>query len=317
MKKTKTFLELLNMSSENYKQKVAINKCEKYSINYFSYKFEVMALIDSIERLFPNHKKMNVAIISENRPEWIQTYLANIIEGNNVIIIQNNIKSELINKVINKYQIDTIFYSKTYKEKIIKIIKDRKSRKNNVKLNLISFDSEKEPTIINYKKIMNMGRYIENNKQVDFYIRDEGETVFVTHSKEMSISAEEIIENSLKIKKRLHIWSIINKRVIASQSISNQYDICIQIVIPLLLGMALNYNLQKCKLRDIVIQKSNFEGCEICRRKIIYKLWQENGKIMMSVNKRKKLPQFEVITNKEFSKINKSKYQEDFILIKQ
>ncbi len=314
MEKEKSLMEMLNMSSENYRQKVAISK--NFDINYFCYKFDVEALKIAMNRLFEKSNKITTAIISENRQEWVCTYIANIIMGNDVVIVPSNIKAENFNKIVNKYKINTIFYSNSYREKIIKFLKNRKAKKENIKLNLINFDPEKNLNVINYTKIMNVGRYLENNLQlIEKQKNKEGKTIFAGNNEEI-FSTSQIIENTLKIVKKIHIWNFWNKKLMASNFINNEYDLYFQIFIPLLLGSTINFNLNKYKNRDLIIQKSNMEFCEICKKKKIYRIWKEKNKFEISISKKKELPKFKVIENKNVDFKIKDNYRESFILIK-
>lgn len=315
MKNERSFLELLNMASENYKQKLAIKIAEeKNSINYYSYKFEIMALKNSINKILTNTKNV-VVIISENRYEWISTYLANIIAGNDVVILSNSLKAEMISKIIEKYQVNTIFYSSVYRSKIIKINEYRRQKNDLKPLNLINFDKEKSLLTNDYNRIMNTGRYIENITQDDSEEKSvkEGKTIIATANKEKIFDSEAIIKEALKIKKKLHIWSITTRKIVATQYMQSQFDICVQIVVPLLLGIGLNYELKKSKIKDLVIQKSNIDCCEICKGKNVYKIFENENDIKISVSKRRKMPQLEVITNENFEK---KKVTQNFILIK-
>lgn len=313
--KEKTLVELLNMASENYKQKVAISKNNK--INYFCYKFDAMALRTAMNRIFEKGQRITATIISENRQEWLNAYIANIIMGNDVIVIPNNTKQDSISKIINKYQINTIFYSNKYREKTVKIIKDRKIKKENIRLNLINFDQEKNLNVIDYNKIMNAGRYLENNFQMlEETKKTEGKTTFIIQNKETTYSSDQIIENTLKIIKKLHIWNFWNKKITATQFINNEYDLYFQVYAPLILGNTINYDFEKYKRRDLIIQKSGAEFCEICKRKKVYRICKEQGEFVFSTSKKKNVPRFKVMENQDKTSIIKSNYKESFILIK-
>ena len=162
---------------------------------------------------------------------------------------------------------------------------------------------------------MNTGRYIENITQDDSEEKSikEGKTIIATANKEKIFDSETIIKEALKIKKKLHIWSITTRKIIATQYMQSQFDICVQIIVPLLLGIGLNYELKKSKIKDLVIQKSNIDCCEICKGKNVYKIFENENDIKISVSKRRKMPQLEVITNENFEK---KKVTQNFILIK-
>ena len=214
-----------------------------------------------------------------------------------------------------KYNINTIFYSSIFRSKIIKINEYIKQKNNLEQLKLINFDKEKNINAKDYNKIMNTGRYIENiieDGQTDKKL-SEGNTIIVTANKEKIFCSNEIINEAIKIKRKLHIWSITTRKITATNYMQSQFDICMQVVVPLLLGICLNYDFKKCKMKDIIVQKSNIESCQICRGKNIYKIWEEKNNIEVSVAKRNKIPKFEIIKNEKFEKKN---IEQNFILIK-
>ena len=315
MNKVRTVIDLLNMASESYKQKVAISNEE--NINFFSHRFDVFALAIALGRVLINSEKPIVTIMSENRVEWIDTYLANIIMGNDVIILPSDLKIELLSKLINKYKVNTIFYSNSYRTKVIKLLKDRKIKRESIKLNLINFDQEKNLNVIDYQKILDAGRYLENSLEIYQDDSDEGKTIIATsHNRVEEFDSNQIIENALNLIKKVHIWNFWNKKITATHNINSEYDVYIEIIVPLIIGNTLNYNFSKSKSRDLVIQKSNMEFCEISKRMKTYKIWKEDEKMLISASKRKKEPKFEIFTNTQIEKITKPKYKENFILIK-
>ena len=126
MRKINTVKELVDFAYNKYKTKKAITIESDYikNINYFNFRFDIYSMarvIKSKENQIRNNK---IAIISEFRYEFLVTYLANIMVNNTVILIDNKLSKNTIEKVIKKHNINTIFFSSTYKEKILEIIKN-------------------------------------------------------------------------------------------------------------------------------------------------------------------------------------------------
>ena len=123
--------------------------------------------------------------------------------NNTVILIDNKLSKNTIEKVIKKHNINTIFFSSTYKEKVLEIIKNNNC--NN--FNLINFDSENQFRIIEYEKLINIGRYIENYS-IDNLSKEENReksTIIVSLAGEKKYSQQEFIESANVIAKTARI----------------------------------------------------------------------------------------------------------------
>ena len=158
MKQILTVKGLVDFAYNKYKSKNAatIDKGYIKDINYFNYRFDIYSLARAINSKIKNKR---IAIISESRYEFFVTYLANIMLRNTIIVIDSNLSQNSITKIIKKYNINTIFFSKTNKSKILEIFKNNIKKKN---LNLVNFDSNNKFPIIEYEKLINLGRYIED-----------------------------------------------------------------------------------------------------------------------------------------------------------
>ena len=118
MRKINTVKELVDFAYNRYKTKKAITIESDYikNINYFNFRFDIYSMarvIKSKENQIRNNK---IAIISEFRYEFLVTYLANIMVNNAVILIDNKLSKNAMEKVIKKYNINTI---------LIYVIQDR------------------------------------------------------------------------------------------------------------------------------------------------------------------------------------------------
>ena len=133
-------------------------------INYFNYKFDVFSLAKAIKNKLYNISKNRVLIISEPRYEFLTTCLSNFILGNTVIIITSNVTKKMVEKTLLKYNINTVFFSNTYKDIVLSLYKknNNEKKKSIVLTNLINFGSLNQYPIIKYEKFLNIGRYLEN-----------------------------------------------------------------------------------------------------------------------------------------------------------
>ena len=106
MRKINTVKELVDFAYNRYKTKKAITIESDYikNINYFNFRFDIYSMarvIKSKENQIRNNK---IAIISEFRYEFLVTYLANIMVNNAVILIDNKLSKNTIEKVIKDFK---------------------------------------------------------------------------------------------------------------------------------------------------------------------------------------------------------------------
>lgn len=237
MKQILTVKGLVDFAYNKYKSKKAITLDRGYrkSINYFNYRFDIYSLARAINSKINSQK---VAIISESRYEFFVTYLANVMLENTVIIIDNGLSQNAISKIIKKYDINTVFFSNTNKDKILEIFKNNTKKK---KLNLVNFDSNNKFPIIEYEKLINLGRYIEDNS-VDNIPDIEGKDKNIIivnlkgikeYSQQDFIISAYIIGKNIKLKKKKEILSDIN--------INTFYKTVIKIILPLLYGLNIQF----------------------------------------------------------------------------
>ena len=159
MKKVENIKELVDFAYNKYKAKKVCTIEKEYikDINYFNFRFDVYSMARALQSKISPSKSV-VALISENRYEFWIAYIANVMINNMVILIDGSLSKDKIEKTLKKYNVETIFFSDINREKVIDIVKISKR-----KLNLINFDSNSKFPIIGYEKIINVGRYIENN----------------------------------------------------------------------------------------------------------------------------------------------------------
>ena len=269
MRKINTVKELVDFAYNRYKTKKAITIESDYikNINYFNFRFDIYSMarvIKSKENQIRNNK---IAIISEFRYEFLVTYLANIMVNNTVILIDNKLSKNAIEKVIKKHNINTIFFSSTYKEKILEIIKNNNC--NN--FNLINFDSENQFPIIEYEKLINIGRYIENYS-IDNLSKEENReksTIRVSLAGEKKYSQQEFIESANVIAKTARIRK--RKEMNALEQVNTFYEVVIGIILPMICGLNTKYFADNELIKnDLLIIEENNKNMVILYRKHKY-----------------------------------------------
>lgn len=269
MRKINTVKELVDFAYNKYKTKKAITIESDYikNINYFNFRFDIYSMarvIKSKENQIRNNK---IAIISEFRYEFLVTYLANIMVNNTVILIDNKLSKNAMEKVIKKYNINTIFFSNTYKEKILEIIKNNNC--NN--FNLINFDSENQFPIIEYEKLINIGRYIENYS-IDNLSKEENReksTIIVSLAGEKKYSQQEFIESANVIAKTARIRK--RKEMNALEQVNTFYEVVTGIILPMICGLNTKYFADNELIKnDLLIIEENNKNMVILYRKHKY-----------------------------------------------
>ena len=269
MRKINTVKELVDFAYNRYKTKKAITIESDYikNINYFNFRFDIYSMarvIKSKENQIRNNK---IAIISEFRYEFLVTYLANIMVNNAVILIDNKLSKNAMEKVIKKYNINTIFFSSTYKEKVLEIIKNNNC--NN--FNLINFDSENQFPIIEYEKLINIGRYIENYS-IDNLSKEENReksTIIVSLAGEKKYSQQEFIESANVIAKTARIRK--RKETNALEQVNTFYEVVIGIILPMICGLNTKYFADNELIKnDLLIIEENNKNMVILYRKHKY-----------------------------------------------
>ena len=269
MRKINTVKELVDFAYNRYKTKKAITIESDYikNINYFNFRFDIYSMarvIKSKENQIRNNK---IAIISEFRYEFLVTYLANIMVNNTVILIDNKLSKNAIEKVIKKHNINTIFFSSTYKEKILEIIKNNNC--NN--FNLINFDSENQFPIIEYEKLITIGRYIENYS-IDNLSKEENReksTIIVSLAGEKKYSQQEFIESANVIAKTARIRK--RKEMNALEQVNTFYEVVIGIILPMICGLNTKYFADNELIKnDLLIIEENNKNMVILYRKHKY-----------------------------------------------
>ena len=210
--------------------------------------------------------KSVVALISENRYEFWIAYIANVMINNMVILIDGSLSKDKIEKTLKKYNVETIFFSDINREKVIDIVKISKR-----KLNLINFDSNSKFPIIGYEKIINVGRYIENNSidNINKETEEAKNTIIVSLGGEKKFSEKELIETASIVSKNMKIKR--KKKINFFDDTDSLYKIVIGLIIPLLQGLSVIYAKNNSLLKnDIIVTEENNKNITVLYRKNKY-----------------------------------------------
>lgn len=283
MKKVETIKELVDFAYNKYKTKKVCTIEKEYikDINYFNFRFDVYSMARALQYKVSQSKSV-VALISENRYEFWITYIANIMINNVVILIDGSLSKDKIEKTLRKYNIETIFFSDINKEKVIDIIKVSKR-----KLNLINFDSNSKFPIIGYEKLINIGRYIENNS-IDNINKEEEEeknTIIVNLGGEKKFSEKELIETACVIIKNMKIKK--KRKINFFDDTDSSYKVVIGLIIPLLQGLSVIYAKNNMLLKnDIIITEENNKNITVLyrRNKYLIENYSQNTSVIKIEN---------------------------------
>lgn len=267
MKKVENIKELVDFAYNKYKAKKVCTIEKEYikDINYFNFRFDVYSMARALQSKISPSKSV-VALISENRYEFWIAYIANVMINNMVILIDGSLSKDKIEKTLKKYNVEIIFFSDINREKVIDIVKISKR-----KLNLINFDSNSKFPIIGYEKIINVGRYIENNSidNINKETEEAKNTIIVSLGGEKKFSEKELIETASIVSKNMKIKR--KKKINFFDDTDSLYKIVIGLIIPLLQGLSVIYAKNNSLLKnDIIVTEENNKNITVLYRKNKY-----------------------------------------------
>ena len=329
LKKIENIKELVDEKYIPNKNKTAVTINKKNyirNINYYNYKFDIYSMVRAItDKRFTINNNI-IAIISENRYEWLVTYLANSLLGNSIIVFDNNCTSNTIEKTIRKLKINTIFFSEKNIEKINEALKSEinikpKKKNKNLKINLINFDSNNNPNYIKYEKLMNTGRYIENytiDKEMVNKELNNVETIFISNVGKKKFSQMQFVTSTLKIKDSLHIFNKKNKKINTIESINTMYELIMQCLLPYYIGISTYYYNDYISKKDITIEKTIQDELIFIYKNKKYRLnGLDENMALTKIENKKKFSEFIIIKNKKsVVRDNLGKQAKDLVLIK-
>ena len=170
VKKYRDLREVVNDAVDKFPEKTAfIEKIKDgenvtyRNISYKEFKEEMDGLAASLISLGLKDKK--IAILSQNRYEWIESYFA-IVNGVGVVVpLDRSLPNDEVVSLLRRSKVDAIIFDGKYKD-IMKEIKDT-DKENNVKY-YICIDKEENDDFISYDKLIEKGKqYVKENS--DYY----------------------------------------------------------------------------------------------------------------------------------------------------
>jgi len=207
--------DMLNKTKEMYSNKTAYkirNKEGKYTI--FSHK-EVREMVDALGTALIDMglKDKRIAIIGENRYEWEIAYLSIVCGTGIVVPLDKSLPENELESLIERSEIEAIFYSDKYEESLTKI----KYSENNKLKHLISMDKlQNTDGIYSQKELINKGKYLieKGNKSfIDAKIDNEKMSIMLftsgttSNSKVVALSHKNICSNLMDIGSIINVTS--------------------------------------------------------------------------------------------------------------
>ena len=184
--KYKDLRDMVNKVTEKYseltafieKRKLADKEVTYRHISYREFKDEMDALGSSLISLGLKNKK--IAILSQNRYEWVESYLCILSGVGTVVPLDRSLPADEIVSLLRRSEADAVIFDKKYTEVMENIQKNDKE--NNVKY-YISMDIEEDNNFVSYNKLIEKGkeRVKEKDKFYEEYLNYE------INPKEMSI----------------------------------------------------------------------------------------------------------------------------------
>ena len=211
----KDLKDMLNKTKKEYGEKIAYKiKNEEGKYRTITHR-EVRDMVDSLGTVLINLglKGKRIAIIGENRYEWEIAYLAIVCGTGIVVPLDKSLPENELEELIERSEVEAIFYSKKYEETIEKI---KYSQKNKLK-HMISMDLKKhfkgiysqEELIETGEKLLEKGNRefidaIINEKEMSIMLFTSGTT---SKSKVVALSHKNICSNLMDIGEVLNVTS--------------------------------------------------------------------------------------------------------------
>lgn len=207
--------DMLYKSGEEFGEKIAYKiKIEKGKYQTFTHK-EVRKMINGLgtKLIDMGLKGKRIAIISENRYEWEIAYLSVVCGTGIVVPLDKSLPENELEKVIERSQVDAIFYSEKYQETLKNIV----NRGIGKLKTLISMDLlEHKEGIYSQKELIEIGKQMlekGDKRYIDTEIESEKMQVMLFTSgttsdpKIVALSHKNIVSNLMDIASILDVDS--------------------------------------------------------------------------------------------------------------
>ena len=285
--------DMLNKTGEMYGDKIAYKiKIEEGKYKTISHK-EVRNMINSLGTALIDIglKEKRIAVIGENRYEWEIAYLSIVCGTGIVVPIDKALPENELKSVIERSEVEAIFYSNKY-EKILNKIKN--SNNNKLKY-LISMDNEKNKEnkddkenteeIYSQNELINKGKeLIKNgtkefinaeidNKKMSIMLFTSGTT---SNSKVVALSHKNICSNLMDIGSVLDVTSedVVLSILHIIQNL-NEYNVTVMACVPgiyeRIFGMIRKKLEKQGELEEILEKEEKLKNASMQERKEVFK----------------------------------------------
>ena len=207
--------DMLNKTKNIYSDKIAYKiKIEEGKYKTFTHK-QVREMVDALGTALIDIglKNKRIAVIGENRYEWEIAYLSIVCGTGIVVPLDKSLPENELESLIEKFEIEAIFYSKKYEQMLTKI----KYNENNKLKHLISMDNSKNTEgIYSQMELISQGEKLlkNGNKEfVDAKIDNEKMSIMLftsgttSASKVVGLSHKNICSNLMDIGSILDVTS--------------------------------------------------------------------------------------------------------------
>lgn len=207
--------DMLNKTKNIYSDKIAYKiKIEEEKYKTFTHK-QVREMVDALGTALIDIglKNKRIAVIGENRYEWEIAYLSIVCGTGIVVPLDKSLPENELESLIERSEIEAIFYSKKYEQMLTKI----KYNENNKLKHLISMDNSKNTEgIYSQMELISQGEKLlkNGNKEfVDAKIDNEKMSIMLftsgttSASKVVGLSHKNICSNLMDIGSILDVTS--------------------------------------------------------------------------------------------------------------
>lgn len=199
---------------------------------------EVREMVDALgtELIDLGLKGKRIAVIGENRYEWEIAYLSIVCGTGTVVPLDKSLPEKEIERLIQRADVEAIFYSKKYEEQLQHIYKSKTTRLKYL------FSMEKESELIEKgKKLLEQG----NTEFLDAKINPEEMNIMLftsgttSESKAVALSHKNICTNLMDLAQILDIDS--NDRTLSFLPLHHVFECTVGFLFPLYRGAQISF----------------------------------------------------------------------------
>ena len=210
--KMRDYRELLEYAEKNYANNVAYKykkNLEEKPVKYVEKKYkdvvkDVKALSTAL--LKRGFKGKRIALIGENRYEWVLSYLAVTCGGMIIAPLDKALPDKEIASLIKRSEVDAVIYEKKHQELFEKIKADESINLNT--LICIDGNEENSNSTINFKDLLEEGRKLikEKNKLYDYITLNNDEMSIMLFTSGTTSAAKIVMLSQNNILSNLYAY---------------------------------------------------------------------------------------------------------------